>query len=151
MSTVSLTGSDTIILNNRVIVDLADGNVADLTFPNEIANVKTGKNGNAIYSLNESGKQAEFKLRLILGSSDDKFLQGLMALQQNNFAETVLLNGSFIKKVGDGAGVVTSAQYICSGGIFTKQIEGKSNVDGEVDQSIAMYTIKFSNAPRVIT
>jgi len=151
MSTVSLTGSDSIIINSRVFADLADGNVAELTFPNEIANVKTGKNGNAIYSLNESGKQAVFKIRLIRGSSDDKYMQGLLALQQNNFAEFPLMIASFIKKLGDGSGNVTSDTYIASGGIFTKQVEAKSNVDGEVDQSVSIYEMKFSNSPRVLT
>ena len=38
-----------------------------------------------------------------------------------------------------------------SGGVFMKQVEGKSNVEGETEQSIAVYAIKFSNAPRVLT
>lgn len=151
MGAVSLSGSDTINLNNRVLADLADGNCVELTFPNDIANVKTGKNGNSIYGLNESGKQCEVKLRVLRGSSDDKFLNNLLAQQQNNFAGTVLMIGQFIKKIGDGLGNITSDTYIMSGGVFTKQIEAKSNVEGETDQSIAVYTIRFSNAPRVLT
>lgn len=151
MSTVAMSGSDTINLNGRIFADLADANCVELTFPNDIANVKTGKNGNSIYGLNETGKQCEVKLRVIRGSADDKFLNNLMAQQQANFAGTVLMVGEFIKKIGDGAGNIASDTYIMSGGVFTKQIEGKSNVEGEPDQSIAMYTMKFSNAPRVIT
>lgn len=151
MSTIALSGSDTAVLNNRVLNDLADGNCIELTFPNDIANVKTGKNGNSIYGLNESGKQCELKLRVIRGSSDDKFLNNLLAQQQANFAGTVLMIGQFIKKLGDGQGNITSDTYIMSGGVFTKQVEGKSNVEGETEQSIAIYTVKFSNAPRVLT
>lgn len=151
MSTVAMSGADTIMINNRILSDLADQNAADLTFPNDIANVKTGKNGNAIYGLNESGKQCEVKIRIIRGSADDKFLNALLAQQQANFAGTVLMIGQFVKKVGDGAGNVASDTYIMSGGIFQKQIEGKTNVEGETEQSVAMYTMKFSNAPRVIT
>lgn len=151
MGSVALSGNDTININNRVLTDLADGNCVELTFPNDIANVKTGKNGNSIYGLNTSGKQCELKLRILRGSNDDKFLNNLLAQQQNNFAGTVLLIGQFIKKIGDGAGNITSDTYITSGGVFTKQVEGKTNVEGETDQSIAMYTIKFSNAPRVLT
>lgn len=151
MSAIALSGSDTININNTVLADLADGNCVELTFPNDIANVKTGKNGNSIYGLNESGKQCEVKVRVLRGSSDDKFLNNLLAQQQANFAGTVLLIGQFIKKIGDGLGNITSDTYIMSGGVFTKQIEGKTNVEGETDQSIAMYTIKFSNAPRVLT
>lgn len=151
MSTVALSGSDTAVLNNRVLNDLADGNCIEMSFPNDIANVKTGKNGNSIYGLNESGKQCELKLRVIRGSADDKFLNNLLAQQGANFAGTVLLIGQFIKKLGDGLGNITSDTYIMSGGIFTKAVEAKSNVEGETEQSIAIYTIRFSNAPRVLT
>lgn len=151
MSTLALSGSDTIMINNRIFSDLADGNCIEMTFPNDIANVKTGKNGNSIYGLNETGKQCEVKMRLVRGSSDDKFMNGLLSQQQSNFAGTVLMFGSFIKKLGDGAGNITSDTYIMSGGIFTKIPEAKTNVDGESEQSVSMYTLKFSNSPRVIT
>lgn len=151
MSTIAMSGSDTITINNRVLADLADGNCVEMTFPNDIASVKTGKNGNSIYGLNETGKQSEVKIRLIRGSADDKFLLGLMAQQQSNFAGFALMIGNFIKKIGDGAGNISSDQYIMSGGVFTKQIEAKTNVEGESEQSVAVYTLKFSNAPRIIT
>jgi hypothetical protein len=150
MSTVSMTGSDTIMINNRILSDLADGEVVGLTFPNAIANVKTGKNGNSIYGLNESGKQCEVKIRLIRGSADDKFLNNLLANQQANFAGFPLMIGEFIKKIGNGAGKISLDTYIMSGGVFDKQVEAKSNVEGEVEQSVSVYSIRFSNSPRVI-
>src|SRR5574343_365456 len=104
MSTIALSGNDSVIINNRIFADFADGNVAELTFPNDIATVKTGKDGNSIYGLNETGKQSELKIRLIRGSADDKFLNGLLAQQQQNFAGFPLMIGQFIKKIGDGSG-----------------------------------------------
>lgn len=151
MSTQSLTGSDVAMINNRILSDLADGEVVGLTFPNAISNVKTGKNGNAIYGLNESGKQCEVKIRLIRGSADDKFLNNLLAQQQSNFAAFPLMIGQFIKKIGDGKGNIALDTYIMSGGVFDKQVEAKSNVEGETEQSVSVYSIKFSNAPRIIT
>lgn len=151
MTTLALSGSDTISLNNRIFSDLADGDCVALTFPNDIANVKTGKNGNSIYGLNESGKQCEVKIRVVRGSSDDKFLNNLLTQQQANFAGSVLLIGQFIKKLGDGTGNILSDTYILSGGVFTKQVEAKTNVEGETEQSISIYTMKFSNSPRVLT
>lgn len=151
MSTVALSGNDSIVINGRVFSDLADGDVAVLDFPNEIAQVKTGKNGNAIYGLNQSGKQAELKLRLIRGASDDQFMNSLLSSQQANFAGFPLMIGEFIKKIGDGAGNITSDTYITSGGVFSKQVQAKSNVEGDSTQSVAEYTLRFSNAPRVIT
>ena len=99
MSAVALSGNDTIIINNQPLADLADGNCIEATFASDIANVKTGKNGNSIYGLNETGKQAEAKVRVLRGSADDKFLNNLLAQQQANFAGTVLLIGQFIKKI----------------------------------------------------
>ena len=150
MATIAMSGQDTIKINNRILADLADGDVAALTFPNEIAQVKTGKNGNSIYALNESGKQSELVLRVVRGSNDDKFLNNLLANQQNNFAGTVLIIGEFTKRLGDGSGNVANDTYITSGGIFTKLVEAKSNVEGDVAQSVSEYHIKFSNAPRAI-
>lgn len=146
-----MSGSDTLSINNYTFVDFADGDVAVLTFPNEIANVKTGKNGNSIYGLNESGKNAELKIKVLRASADDKFLNGLLAAQQNNFAGFALMIGQFVKKIGDGKGNITSDTYVVSGGVFTKQVEAKSNVEGDTEQSTSTYTIKFSNAPRAIT
>jgi len=151
MSVTALSGQDTITINNQLLTGLADSNCVELSFPNDISNVKTGKNGNSIYGLNESGKQCEVKLRVIRNSADDQFLNGLLALQQSNFAGFALMTGQFIKKIGDGSGNITSDTYIMSGGVFTKIPEAKSNVEGETEQSVAMYTLKFSNAPRILS
>lgn len=151
MSTVAMSGNDTIILNNQLLNDLADGDCVDLTFPNEIMTVKIGKNGNAIFGLNQMGTLAEVKIRVIRGSFTDKFLNNLLVQQNSNFSGFVLLFGQFIKKIGDGAGNITSDTYILSSGAFSKEIEAKSNVEGEATQSVSMYSIKFANAARAIT
>lgn len=151
MSKAALSGNDTVVINNRAFSDFADGNIVELTFPSDIAQVKTGKNGNSIYGLNTTGLQCEVKMRLLRGSSDDQFLNNLLVQQNLNFAGTVLLQGQFIKKIGDGQGNITSDTYILSGGVFTKQVEATSNVEGDSVQSVSVYMIKFSNAPRAIT
>lgn len=151
MPTVALSGDDTVTINNRIFADLADGDAVLIDFPNDVGNVKTGKNGNSIYGLNTSGRQSEVKIRVIRGSADDKFLNNLFAQQQANFSAFVLMLGEFIKKIGDGTGTVTNDTYIMSGGIFTKSVPAKTNTDGDSEQSVAVYTLKFSNSPRVIT
>lgn len=150
MASVAMSGSDTISVNNTLIVDLADANCIELKFPNEIAAVKTGKNGNSIYALNETGKQCEVTVRVIRGSTSDKFLNGLLALQQANFSSFPLMIAKFIKIVGDGSGVVTNDTYNLNGGVFTKLIEGVNNVEGDTNASVSVYVMKFSNAPRAI-
>ena len=148
MSVVSLTGNDTIVIAGRVLTDFGDADNATLEFPNELAAVKVGKNGNAIYALNATGRMADVVLRLLRGSNDDAFLNSLLAIQNANFAATVLLTGQFVKRVGNGLGGVMSDTYFTSGGIFSKAVNAKSNVEGDTEQSLAIYTLKFSNADR---
>ena len=148
---IAVSGADTLTLNNLVLTDFADANCAELTFPNDIANIKTGKNGNSIYGLNTSGRQAELKIRLLRAGNDDKALNALLANQQNNFAGTALLIGSLVKKVGDGTGKnIANDTYVLQGGIFVKIPEAMTNVEGDATQSVVIYTIRFSNAQRVI-
>jgi len=148
LQTVAMSGSDTITVNGRVLANLADQNVGELTFPNNIANVKTGKNGNSIYSFNATGAQCDFKIRVIRGSDDDKYLNNLLTQQNANFAGFILMNGEFVKQIGDGRSNIIYDTYVLSGGVFEKNIEAKSNVEGDTDQSVAVYMIKFTNAPR---
>jgi hypothetical protein len=148
---LTLSGSDTCTINNQALADFADGNFVECTFPNDLANVKTGKNQNSIFGFNAAGVQAEVKIRLVRGGNDDKFLQNLLTQQNNNFSGTVVLTGTFIKKLGDGQGNITSDTYILGGGIFQKIPDGKSNAEGETEQSIAIYALKFASAVRIIT
>lgn len=151
MSTMALSGDDTIQINGNVLTDLADENCVEVTFPNDIAQLKTGKNGNTIYGQNEMGNNCEIKFRIIRGSADDKFMNNLLLQQQANFAGTVLMIGEFVKKIGDAAGNITSDTYILSGGVFTKIPEAKTNASGDTEQSVTMYTTKFALAPRALT
>ena len=150
MPTVSLSGNDTVLLGNRVFTDVADGDYFTFTFPNELAAVKTGKNGNSIFALNATGKQAEATLRLIRGSSDDKFMDALLQQQLNDFAGFSLLLGVFVKRAGDGQGNVTNDTYRMAGGMFSHQVDAKSNAEGDTDQSVSVYRLRFTNAERAI-
>lgn len=151
MSAVAMTGDDVVIINNRNLNDFADGDIAVLDFEGDIAAVKKGKNGNAIYALNTAGLVATLVLKLVRGGADDQFLNGLQASQNNNFAGFTLMIGEMIKKIGDGSSNITNDTYILSGGVFIKGIPAKSNVEGDTAQNIAEYRIRFSNAPRTVT
>jgi hypothetical protein len=148
MATVSLTGNDTIQIGDLILADLGDGDVVDITYPNELVGVTVGKNGNAIHALNETGKIADVIIRVIRGSSDDKALNSLRAGMLQDFAAFNLLTAQFTKRAGDGDGNITSDIYDLSGGSFVKNIDTKSNVAGETDQGISIYTLKFTNAAR---
>lgn len=151
MSSVALTGNDTIIINGRILNDLADADAATLDFPNDKAAAKVGKNGNVVYAYNATGKLCNVTLRIVRGSDDDKYLNALMIQQDANFAGTVLNDGEFIKKIGNGQGKVLKDIYIMSGGLFTKGVNAKSNSEGDTEQSVSVYSLVFANAPRALT
>lgn len=147
----TLTGQDTIIINNRILSDLANADAATLDFPTDLATVTTGKNGNTIYALNESGKQADVVLRVLRGSEDDKFLNSLLVQMLANFAGFVLMTGEFTKKLGDGKGSILKDTYILSGGVISKGVAAKTNTEGDAEQGISIYNLKFSYTPRALT
>lgn len=150
MVTNTLTGSDTIQIGDRVFADLPNGDVLDLTYPNELVTVTIGKNGNAIHALNETGKQADVVLRVLRASPDDKFLNSLKLTMESDLAAFTLLEGKFTKRMGDGAGNISSDIYTVSGGSFKQGIDVKSNVEGDTEQAVSVYRFTFTNAPRAI-
>ena len=150
MGILSLTGADTITIDGVPLVDFGDGDVGALTFPNSLTETKKGKNGNGIIALNETGDISELTLRIIRGSPDDKTLNSRLLVMKGDFASFVTLTGGIVKKMGDGLGNVANDIYSMSGGSFSKRIEVISNVEGNTDQAIAIYTITFVNSDRSI-
>lgn len=151
MGVIAMSGNDIFILNNRNITGFAVGKVSELTIPNNLADVKTGKNGNSIFSFINSGLICEFKAILIRGCADDVFFNSLLTQMKNNFSGFPLMFGQYIKKIGDGLGNVTSDTYNMSGGIFSKTTPAQSDTEGTPEQSQVEYMLKFANNPRTIS
>lgn len=149
-TTVAISGKDTITINGRILNDFADGTVAEITFPNDLVTLKTGKSGNTIYGLNNTGRQCEVNLRLIRGGVDDKFLNALLLTQLSDFASFTLLTGTFVKNMGDGAGNITLDTYIMSGGTIKRPVDAMESSDGDANQSVSVWHLQFSNGPRAI-
>lgn len=147
---VSLTGNDTIKIDTRILADLANGDTAVLDFPNNLVESDTGKNGNTIYAFNASGKKVTVTIRTILGSADDKYLNGRMAEYLIDPAGFVLILGEFIKRTGDGQGNVTDVIYKLEGGIIQKLPNTKENVAGDVEQSVSVWQLEFANTSRLV-
>lgn len=150
MNNVSLTGDDVIQIDGRTLTDLADGDCVHITFPNDAANVKVGKNGNMIYAFNEMGKLTSISIRVLVGSSDQKFLNSRFQEMKQGFSSFILLKGYFSKQVGKGDGSKNTVVYIMDGGVFKKNPEAKMNVEGDTEQSVAVYEILFGNGDVVI-
>lgn len=150
MGSTSLSGEDVIQINGRILNDLADGNPVELTYPNDLFAVKTGKNGNTIYAQNNMGRLAECKIRVLIGSSDDQFLNSLLQTSINDLSSFTLLTGQFSKRTGDGQGTVATVVYQMSGGIIKKNVQAKTAAEGDTDQSVSEYMVTFGNAPKSI-
>lgn len=143
-----ITGNDTLTINNQILNDFADGDVSTFQFETDRVNVKTGKNGNTIFAQNQVGKNCKAVLRVMLGSSDDATLQGYLTASDQDFTSTVLLTGQFVKNLGDGSGNLVRDVYTLAGGIMTRYVDGKTNVEGETTQGVAVYNLVFASAVR---
>lgn len=147
---VSLSGSDVVTASGRVLHDFASGTISKLTFDADLVNVMSAKSGNVIYGLNEAGNTASLELRLLLGSSDDRFFNSLLAAQKADLSSFILITGSFVKRVGDGAGNIINVIYNTFGGVITRFPDAMTDTAGSVDQSIAVWRLKFGQNSRAI-
>ena len=149
MSIFTLTGDDSIIINDIPLNDFADGDIGSLSLPNNIFDMQTGKNGNTIFALDESGNNATLTVRVLMSSNDDKRLNGMIP-KSKGFAQSVLATGSVVKQVGDGQGNVSYNTYLLAGGMVQKKPDVKSNVNGDASQAVIEYVIQFAEANRAI-
>lgn len=147
---VSLTGTDVVVIDGRVFHDLADQDAVTIEYAEDLAKVKASKNGNTIFALNELGRVAVITARLLLGSSDDKFLNSRLAEMQADFSSFILLQGAFVKRVGAGDGVVSNVVYQCTGGVFKKIPMAKTSAEGDAEQSVSIWTMEFGNGVRSV-
>lgn len=138
-----LTGDDTVIINNRTLTDFAEGDIATITMPNNIAASTVGKNGNMIVAKDEQGVLGEITLRVLKSSSDDQFLHTYYQTYLADSALFVLGTGSLAKRMGVGDGSVIYDQYYMSCLHFTKQpSDATINVNGSTEQAVTIYTMQ---------
>lgn len=147
---VSLTGSDVVTLNGRVIHDLAQGDVITLDFAGDLVKTEPSKNGNIVYALNVAGLMSTLTMRLLAGSSDDSYINSLLASQIQDLSGFILIVGSFVKRVGDGQGNITNIIYNTIGGVVKKFPKASTNTTGNVEQSVVEWMIEFGSNSRAI-
>lgn len=150
---IAVTSQDAIKINGRLITGFADEDNAKITFPNDLSNQSTGKDGNSIIAYMPKGLNGELEMRILLGCADDKFLNGLLSAYNNNPAAFSLMTMEFDKFVGDGASPssnITTVVYLGIGGSFKKQPEVLENQSGETKQAVAIWTLRFVQITRSI-
>lgn len=150
MPTYALTGNDTLTLNSRVLKDLADQSTVTLEYGNARVGHTTGKNGNTVYSTDKQGENATLTLRIIAGSGDDIYLNGLSVLQERDLPTFSTITGTVSKRIGDGNGNVKFLNYSLLGGVFEQFTNTSENLQGDTEQGIQVYTLWFAQAEKAI-
>lgn len=142
-------GVDILEFAGRLLNDFADGDVAVVTYPNEISATKTGKNGNSVAVHNEMGRIAELSLRVVKGSGDDKFLNSIVTNWKKRSGNFSPVNATFTKVINVDNGIANEITSMFSG-VPTKPVETKENVEGDTEQAIAVYSFRFGDSDRAI-
>lgn len=141
MPSISLTGEDVVVVNGRVLHDVADGDWLKIDFDNKLVAVKVSKDGNLIYAQNQMGYLAKIAARILLGSTDDDFFNSVYNKQTQDFSGFTLMSGSFTKRVGDGQGVVSNVIYQFLGSAINQVPNVKSSAEGDTEQSVAVWEL----------
>ncbi len=148
---VSITGQDIIQIGTKpILVGLADGDAGVLSFDNNIAEGKLGKNGNGIVVPNSTGRSATLTVRLLKGSSGDKYLNGEMNKYQLQTASYTLLNGQITHLVGDGKSNLNAVVYTLSGGFVQKVPNDTVSSEGNTEVAVTEWTLFFLRADRSV-
>lgn len=146
------TSSDTVVCTDYqgkwVLSDFAAGAVAELSAPNDISSTTTGYNGNSLGAHNEPGRQRELSLRLVKGSSDDKRFNKNYNLWKDRSIRFKPLKMSFTKNVAHEDGSITKDTVDCFFGLPSGQPTQVSNTEGDTEQVISVYMIRFGNSER---
>jgi len=146
---LAITGKDSVTIDTRTLTEFATGDTYGIEMPNNLAEYKQGKNGNAVIAYNASGEQGVLTLKLVRGGADDKFMMARMQEFINDTPSFVVVSGEVIKRLGDGAGNITADLYQLSGGAFQKMPIIKEDVEGDTDQATVTYTI-IGNFKRIL-
>jgi hypothetical protein len=142
-------GSDTLIINGVVITGHADADAYKIEPQGPISEYKISKDGNTIIALKYSGVLCKMTVRLIRACPDDQFLNGLLQQFLGAPNKFPLMNGSYVKSTGDGKGGTTDEVYILGGGVFEAIPMGQSNMDGNIESGVSVYTLWFRNDARL--
>ena len=152
---MSISGNDSLSLNfkgaERIFSNFANTDAVDIAEGDDIINMENGKNGATMTSFNEQGRKGSMTLRLLLGSADHKFLVSQRSEFLRDNVTFGYIKGNYTKRIGDGDGNVSFEEYSLEAGIFTKGYTAiKTNVDGDVEQNVAVWTIMFGRINQAV-
>lgn len=149
MSSVAFVGSDGIQINGIPLIGFSNGKAVLLDYPNDLINMTIGKDGSMVGAKNEAGAQVECKLRLLIGSPGDRYLNSLMLQQQANPSGFGIITGVFAKVVNTDGGTQV-ARYSLSRGLIRKIPGGQDDTQGDTEQAIVEWEILFAQSVRTV-
>lgn len=144
------TGQDIIKFNDRIMNDFANGDVAIITYPNELHSMTNGKNGNSMAAHNEQGTIAELQLRVIKGSPDDKYLNSFIIAWKGHSESFKPANAELTKVISVDNGLtneITSLSFV----IPSNNVETKTNTDGDTEQVVSVYRFRAGHSVRALS
>lgn len=144
------TGQDIIKFNDRILKDFANGDVAFISYPNDLHGMNNGKNGNSMAAHNEQGNIAELQLRVIKGSPDDKYLNSTVISWKSRSTSFKPASAELTKIISVDGGVtneVTTLGFV----IPTRSVETKTNTDGDTEQVVSVYSFRAGTSQRALS
>ena len=133
-----------------VLTDFANATVTEFGPDNDLSSLTTGYNGNGLGAHNEPGRQRTGTLRLVKASSDDKRINENYTLWKNRDSKFRPLKASFTKRIAHEDGSITEDTLYCYFGLPAGQPVQANNTEGDTEQVVSVYTIKFANHDRVL-
>lgn len=144
----SLAQSDTLRINNQVISTFSNEDCGKIEFPNELMTWDVDKQGNGLLAINKKGLIADLDLRLVMAADDDQYLNSLLAQQAD--ATPSILSAVLTKNFADQTGKITSVQLQLAGGGFKMGVPMMVSAGGNIEQTVAVYKLRFANWLRLI-
>lgn len=148
MTSFVLTGADTCIIFDRSLTDFGKGDVVKVDYENDFVKVEQGKNGNTVYTTDNSGKVAKITVKVLRGSPDDQFMANIVNQADADLPSFTLGDGIFVKRVGQGDGSVIFDTYTLGGVSPVRRQDAMENTDGEPDQAQVVYIFKAAGSRR---
>lgn len=133
-----------------ILSDFANASVIETTAENELSSLTTGYNGNGLGAHNEPGRQRVANIRLVKASGDDKRFNENYTLWKNRDSRFRPLEISFTKNIAHEDGSITLDTLYCYFGLPAGQPSQVDNTEGDTEQVVSAYSIRFANHDRVL-
>lgn len=142
----TLSAGDSLVLDNKVVLDFADGDFMTIEPANDTATSSKGKNGNGVTVMNEQGSIMNVTLRLLAGHETDKYLNNKLVQFKNDTLSYSYMTATATKYFGDGNGNISKKIITLTGGVVLRPAGSTSSANGNVEQAIAVYSLQFLNS-----